>query len=245
MSLHRINVVKGLEPNKWKVERFADIGYEDFAKDMVELHPLVDAGTIEDPQRANVKEAITSILIDGLMPAFLDLRKIRASVGQDLPLLNQRQPYEDFSGKLWKAYKHLMQEAVKLMGDNIGFLFQNEKDFREGLVEFRRTNANAREGFEKFLKETRDEWQNELAKFRNTWVEHQTGDPKQFQKFYDPKYAEWLFDTVWHTIADILPVFLELHLPHGTRLVEQDPNDPGPRWSQRFRYDHPAFRNMK
>src|ERR1039458_7589354 len=87
--------------------------------------------------------------------------------------------------------------------------------------------------------------QNELARFRNTWVEHQTGDRKQFQKFYDPKYAERLFDTVWHTIADILPVLLELHLPHGTRLIEQHPDDPGPRWGERFRYDVPHFRNLK
>lgn len=245
MSLYKAEM-NGQEPNKWPVVKVADIGYdEEFVKQIVELRPLVDAGMIDDPQRANIKEAITSVLVDGLMPAFLDLQKIRASVGRDLPLMNQLQPYEDFSGKLWKAYKHLMQETVKLMGHNIGFLFQNEKDFREGLIEFRRANPTARAGFEKFLEETRDEWQNELARFRNTWVEHQTGDRKQFQKFYDPKYAERLFDTVWHTIADILPVLLELHLPHGTRLIEQHPDDPGPRWGQRFRYDVPHFRNLK
>jgi hypothetical protein len=31
----------------------------------------------------------------------------------------------------------------------------------------------------------------------------------------------------------------------GVRLVEQHPDDPGARWAQRFRYDHPAFRNVK
>jgi hypothetical protein len=242
MSSYRIEM-NGSEPNKWPVVKFADIGYEDFVKEIVEIRSIVDAGTIEDPQRAKIKEAITSIVVDGLMPAFMEFRSIRASVGQDMPVMDRLLMYEQFSGKLWKSYKHLMRVVIDLMGYKIGFLFQNEKDFCEGIVEFRKANPGVRAGFEKFLEGTRDEWQNELAKFRNTWIEHQTGDRSQFRKFYDPKYAEWLFDTVWHTIADILPVFLELHLPFGIRLIEQAPNDQGPRWPQRFRYDHAAFRD--
>jgi hypothetical protein len=236
MSLFKLTM-NGPEPNKWPVVKIADIGYdEEFVKQISELRPLVDAGMIGEPLRSDVKESITSILVDGLMPAFLDLREIRASIGRDVPLMNHWKLYEDFSGNLWKSYKHLMQRSTELMANNIGFLFQDEKKFREGLVEIRRANPNLRTGFETFLEETRNGWQNDLKNFRNTWIEHPTGDRKQFQKFYDPKYAEWLFDTVWRTIADILPVLLELHLPHGTLLVEQRPDDPGARWASRFRY---------
>ncbi|MGA9389811.1 MAG: hypothetical protein WBV69_05125 [Candidatus Sulfotelmatobacter sp.] len=246
MSVHKVEMKEGEEPYKWKVTKVADIGGdEEFTKGMLELASVLEAGMIEGHQRDEVKHAIVCTLIDGLMPAFLKLEEIRASTGKAMPLMNIEQLYEDFARKLWKAYKELMQVTLDLMGHNIGFLFRGDKEFREGLAVLRRENPNLRVGFEKFLQETRDEWQNDLSKFRNTWVEHQRGDRKQFHKFYDAKNAEWLFDTVWRTIADILPAFLELHLPHGTRLIEQHPNDPRPRWGQRFRYDVPHFRNLK
>jgi hypothetical protein len=246
MTLHKLEMNPDEEPYKWKVVKVADVsGDEEFTKGMLELPTILEAGTIEGPRRDEVKHAIVCTLIDGITPAFLKLEEIRASSGKDLPLMNLEQLYEDFARKLWKAYKTLMQETLNLMGHNIGFLFQGENVFRNGLVELRRLNPNLRTGFEKFLEETRDEWQNELSKFRNTWVEHQRGDRKTFHKFYDPKHAEWLFDKVWRTITDILPVFLELHLPHGTRLIEQHPDDPNPRWPNRFRYDIPALRNVK
>lgn len=121
----------GLPPNKWPVVKVADVdGTEEFIKQMMNLHRLVDAGSIYDPQRAAVKSALTSILMDGLMPAFLELQQIRASVGMDLPLMNREQPYEDLARKLWKSYSDLMQKASELMGFKLAFLFDNDKKFR-------------------------------------------------------------------------------------------------------------------
>ncbi len=246
MAVHKIEVKHGKHPRDWPVVKVADVdGNEPFVKAFLEIIPLVDAGTIEEPLRKEVKAAIHAILIDGIMPAFLDLQRIRASVGRDIPLMDRTQPYEDLAGKLWKSYKELTQNATRLMGFNIGFLFMNDKSFREGLKTFRTHNPDLLAGFDKFLEETRDSWQNDLAKFRNTWLEHPTGDPKQFSKFYTPEFAEMLFEAVWHTICDMLPPLLELKLPYGVKLVEQDPNDPAPRWAERFRYHHPSFANMK
>jgi len=99
-------MAKRLEPNQWKVEKVADIGAsEEFVQQLLELHAIVDAGTIREPRRQQVKEAIAVILVDGLMPAFLELKEIRASVTQTMPLMNRQQLYEDFARKLWKAYK--------------------------------------------------------------------------------------------------------------------------------------------
>jgi len=159
--------------------------------------------------------------------------------------MNRQQLYEDFARKLWRAYKELTEKAAREMGFKIGFLFDNGKKFRKGLAEFRRQNPGEREWFEKLLEGARENWQNELAKFRNTWIEHPHGDRPKFAKFYTPEHAEYLFDAVWRTIADILPVLLELHFMHGVRLVEQDPNDPDPRWKQRFQYSHPAFTKIE
>jgi hypothetical protein len=132
---------------------------------------------------------------------------------------------------------------VKSVGFEIGFLFRSEKEFREGLPQFRTSNSllkSLRDGYEEFLESNRKGWQNDLSQFRNTWVEHQKGDGRKFNKFYEPHSAELMFDCVWKTIADIIPPLLEVHLPHGARLVEQRPDDPGPRWPRRFQYQFPA-----
>lgn len=244
MAVYRTQHHNGLEPNKWKIEKFADIGFEEFVKALLELTLIVDAGTIEEPRRQEVKDAIMAVLIDGLMPTFLELQQIRASLHKELPLINRQQLYEDFARKLWKAYKDLMERATRSMGFKIGFLFGNDKKFREGLKEFRTLNPCVRNGFEKFLEETREEWQNDLAKFRNTFLEHQNADRSQFAQFYTPEKAEALFESAWRTIGDILPILLEMHLPEGWTLVEQGPDDPAPRWAQRFRYFNPAFQNL-
>ena len=237
----------GLPPNKWPVVKVADIsGDEEFVKQMLELHQIVDATTIMEQRRKEVKEAITAILMDGLSPAFLEPQQIRASRGREMPLMNREQPYEDLVRKLWKSYKGLLDKAARLMDFKVGFRFKNDKEFHEGLAKFRRENPGLRDGFEKFLEDTRDEWQIELAEFRNKWVDHPVvGDRRRFAKFYTPDYAETLFDHVWHVIVDSLPVLLELRLWNGTRLIEQHPDDPGPKWVQRFRYDVPAFRKSE
>jgi hypothetical protein len=147
--------------------------------------------------------------------------------------------------KLWKAYHPLTEKAALAMGFKIGFLYSNDKNFKSGLQELRKQNPELRSGFENFLEHARTSWQNDLADFRNKWLEHPVGNRKQFDRFYTVPYAESLFYAVWKTIADLLPALLELKLMHGSKLVEQHPDDPGPKWGQRFRYDNPLFRKSE
>lgn len=235
------------EPHKWRPVHFANIGTDEpFVRGILDLDPVVGACRFTELESKQVKETINSVMMDGLMPAFLELRQIRDSVNNPaMPVLDRLQLYEDLGRKLWKAYKDLTEKAARAIGFKIGFLYDNDEDFEAGAKAFRESNPRLRDGFEKFLESTREEWQNELAKFRNNWLEHQRGDRRPFNKFYQPQYAESLFEAVWRTIVEILPVLLELRLMDGVRLVEQSPNDPGPRWPQRFRYDHPAFRDLK
>lgn len=235
MSVFRIKT-NGLEPIHWKHEKFADIDYEEWMKQILDLLPIVDAGTIIGEQREKVKDAIGDIVIEGLMPAYLELREIRNAGKSDKPILDQRQPFEDLARKLWKAYKELMQNAARLMDFDIGFLFEKDKKFKDGLIGFRQRNPRLHKQFEKLLEMTRSGWQTELCKFRNSLLEHSGGDRNDFEWFYNPENAEALFDEVWKTIANILPMLLEVRLMHNGRLIEQHPDDPGPRWPQRFQY---------
>jgi hypothetical protein len=238
-------VEKGVEPNKWKVEKFADISWnETFVRHVTELGTVLNATLIFDKQREDVQSAIMTILTDGLLPAFAELEKIRAFDGKPLPVMNRREFYHDFCRKLWKAYKDLTQRAASATGFNIGFLFTSDKEFAKGLKEFQKNYPDVRPELGKSLEETRDRWQKELAKFRNTFLEHQDSDSKQFAKFYQLKYIERLFEEGWNSIVDLLAVLLESRLPHGTKLALPDLNK-NPKWPNRFVFDNPAFRDMK
>jgi hypothetical protein len=245
MSVYRVKAEPGEEPNEWKVEKFAEIsGDEKFVRDVCELRTVLNATLIQGKQREDVKDAILTILFDGLMPAFRELQKIRAAEGKQLPILDRRELYHDFCRKLWKAYKDLTQRAAKEAGFNIGFLFTADNDFKKGLEEFQEKHPDVRPELGKSLEEVRERWQNELATFRNTFVEHQRSDPKLFAKFYDLNYVEFLFRAAWNTIVDLVALLLESKLPSGTKLALPDLSK-NPNWPNRFVFDVPSLRNMK
>jgi hypothetical protein len=210
------------EPSSWKIRHFADIsGSEEFLMQLVtEMRELVDASMIREPERQELKEAILRISVDGLMPAFEDLKGIRTSASEAIPELNRRQYYESFTIVLWRSYKDLMQTAAKLMEPEIGFVFQNDSQFEDGLIKWGKKRPALAEAFAPFAREQRRTWQNELGAFRN-YLEHKDQtDPAIYEHRYRPDHAEMLFEAVWRTIADVLAMLINLQLPSGTTLVE-------------------------
>jgi hypothetical protein len=218
----KVNVETGKPPAQWKVEHFADVdASEEFVQQlMLEMSELLDGTMIPEPKRAEVKHAIMTISTEGLLPAFEHLKRIRACVTKPMPVLNRKQLYEDFSRVLWHSYKDLMQRAALLMGVKIGFLFDTDGKFEKDLAEFRQENPAVPPGFGDHLRTQRANWQNDLAHFRNLFLEHRQEEPEKFKIFYQPDSAEALFDSVWRTAADILVMLLALHLPQGVWLVE-------------------------
>jgi len=226
-----------LRKQQFHVRQFADFGTsEEFVLPVLDLIDIVNGTTIFDPQRTEVSGSIAALASEGLSSTFLELRKIQSSIGQNLPMLDHQQMYEDFYGKVWRAYKEYMQRTAKAMGFDIGFLFQKDAQFEKGLKAFRENNPNSPPSLEEFLREVRRLWHTELADFRNTIVQHPDADRAQFQKFYNPLFAQALFREVWHTIVEIRGMLLELRLPSGVYLEWKGWNDPGPRWPKRFRW---------
>lgn len=231
-----------LPPNKWSVRKFADVGTDEvFVRETVELFDLLNGTLIEGEQRRQATDAIGSVLADGLIPTFMELRAIRESRGKDLPLIEQFQLYEDFARKLWKAYKDLTQRAAAAMGFDIGFLFQKETKFEEGLKAFRASYPDAPANLEEYLREVRKHWQNDLAQFRNGLLEHQVGTRQDYMKFYDPNFVENLFTAAARIIADILVMLMNLRLPPRVHIVEHDDKIHGSGWPNRFRFAIEGF----
>jgi hypothetical protein len=167
----------------------------------------------------------------------MELRTIRESQGKDLPLVERLQLYEDFARKLWKAYKDLTQRAASAMSFDIGFLFQKGSKFEEGLKAFRVAYPAVSPNLEEYLREVRQLWQNDLAEFRNEFLEHQQGDRKDYLKFYDLNYVQGLFDAVTRIIVEMLVMLMSLRLPPRVHIVLHDDKIHGPGWPNRFRWE--------
>jgi hypothetical protein len=133
-----VKAEQGKEPNEWKMVHFANVGTsEEFIETFSgEILELVDGSLIFGEERESVKNAITTIVVEGLMPAFEHLKKIRASVATPLPELNRRQLYEDFARSLWHAYKDLFPKATLFLGFDIGFLFKQDAQFSPRRAKF-------------------------------------------------------------------------------------------------------------
>lgn len=228
---------------------FARIGSnEEFVPQLVlEMPELVDATLIHGAARDKLKEAISSISIEGLMPAFERLMQIRTSATEPLPELNRKQLYEDFSRTLWHAYKDLMQRAARLMDTDMGFLFQKDSQFDAGVaalitrwLRLRETNVGD------YLRQTRSIWQNDLADFRNNDLEHKDDrDPAVYAVRYTPPHAESLFNHVWRTIADILSMLVSVHLITGVSLVEIPGEHSSKARRRRFGFSVPGLKSAQ
>ncbi len=68
------------EPHKWKFVHYANVGMDEEFVEFFggELPQLLDATMIFDPERGEVKHATIVILMEGLIPAFEHLKKVRS-----------------------------------------------------------------------------------------------------------------------------------------------------------------------
>jgi len=215
---------------------------EAFVRETSELFELLKGTSLEEKQKEQARDAIGNLLTDGLIPTFMELRAIRESRGKDLPLIDQFQLYEDFARKLWKSYKDLTQRAAAAMGFDIGFIFQKEGKFEEGLKAFRASYPAVSPNLGEYLREVRRLWQDDLRQFRNGFLEHQEGTRQDHLKFYDPKFVEGLFHAVPRVIVEILVMLMDLRLPPRVHIVLHDDKIHGPGWPNRFRWEIEGLR---
>ena len=226
----------GKEPSEWDQAHFsaapADRPFVDFFFE--EIQDLVNSSTIDNEDRQELCDAIMVMVTEGFLPAYEDLRGIRAyKDDKRIPVLNRRKKYDDFARALWHGYKDLMPKVVNLLGYNIGFLFQRDENFKTGLESFVTENrGNVLLDVAEFLPRQRDGWQKELKTFRNEFLEHRNaGVAAQVEKFYEPAWAEKVFVHAWRTAAELIVFLLETRFPpqfsvtHRTA-ERQFPNHP-------------------
>lgn len=228
----------GKEPNEWTKVHFANVGTsEEFVEIFSgELLELIEASAIFGAEREAVKNSIMTILIEGLMPAFEHLRKIRLSVRIAIPELNRRQLYEDFARVLWHAYKDLMPRAVLLLGFDIGFQFQKDAKFEKSIADFKGKHPSLIMDIPAVLSRQRINWQQGLSEFRNEFLEHRSQNMTAFETYYQPETAERLFEHAWRTMADLFPVFIEARFLPTSSIKEIPLAERDPKRRRRFQF---------
>lgn len=236
---HKV-VSTGKPPSQWEVKLFSDIGAgEPFVSRLfIGLREVLDAMQVtnadEMKKTKEAKEQLGCLMIDCLMPAFVSLRELRKSDGDDkAPELTKTKHFNDMYGSLWAAYRDRTEKVAKLLGFNIAFLYDNDKKFGEGCTKFAADHPKVDANFCKLLKWHRDNWQSELAKLRDKWIEHQVLKPEDVKKFYNLKTANAIFDCVWLAIEDILGFLAGGKMSPSVHLVES-PDGRGPTTMKRF-----------
>jgi hypothetical protein len=196
------------------------------------LSEVLDA--LQITNAPEVKEELGSLMVDCLMLAFVSLRELRKCFGDDtVPELTKTKHFNDMYGSLWTAYKDRMQKVTRLLHFDIGFLFQNDDKFAKGCTTFSAEHPEIHPDFFQLLKWNRGNWQSQLAKFRNEYLQHQTLKPENVKTFYVLNAAERTFDCVWIAIEDIIGVLASTKLSPSVRLAEL-PDSRGTTAMKRF-----------
>ncbi|GAI53720.1 unnamed protein product, partial [marine sediment metagenome] len=118
--------------------------------------------------------------------AFISLRELRkfetqGAKGGRVPIITINKSYYNLYNNLWVAYKDGMQRVVKLLGFDVGFLFQKENQFKQGCENFLKQHPNVNQAFTKMLADVRKSWQNILSTIRNYYLEHKILDIKKVE----------------------------------------------------------------
>jgi hypothetical protein len=230
--LYRVRMNKG-EPSSWKVEHYANIGSSELFvfRFAIEIPRILDASLIQGKEREQVKLGISVFHTEGLVPAFEHLRKIRRHVSETPPLMNRKQAYEDFFRTLWHAYKDLFQSAVRGIGFDIGFLFKSDGEFEKGLQ-----NSNTGSDFADYLRQQRADWQNDLKRVRNDYLEHRKLDWEDVKSFYCVEVAEKFFTGVSITAEEVLIGLIHNRLPPICGIVEIPESERDSNYPLRFQF---------
>jgi len=101
-----------------------------------EVHEMVNIANIHGQDRQDLTDAIMVMVLEGLLPAFDELRSTRLYKDKPLPLLNRKNHYENLARVLWHGYKDLWPKVAGLLGYNVGFVFQRDANFNQGLEAF-------------------------------------------------------------------------------------------------------------
>lgn len=213
---------------KISVKLFSDVGMgELFMSRLYHFQDHILNGLFSTQKIKEIQEAILRVLFDGLEPAFRSLRELRKEwLDKKIPEKKKRQDIENIYSYLTIAFKDRFQGVAKLMGYDIGFLFQNDKNFEAGCEQFLKSYPKIDSQFVVMIKNDRASWFNLMINVRNNAIDHAAGKDstllKQLEQNMTLEAVEKIFDNCWRAIEDFLAVFAvdKTDLKYGYAIFE-------------------------
>jgi hypothetical protein len=222
----------------FRVEPYANFGTGEtwVVRIMLGLQELVFAVPAFGPTRDTFMDELGDVF-ESLGMAFEELRELRSRIVRGAPALDIARSYASLYGHLWTAYKDRFQGAMRALGLDIGFLFQNDSNFESraaALVAERPELAD----LVSLMRRDRADFQGRLADYRNTYLQHRVDepDPRLVAAFHRPDSAQTMFDNVWEAIEDYVALYVIASLPAAIQLVEIPEKERDPSRPTRFRF---------
>jgi hypothetical protein len=129
---------------------------------------------------------------------------------------------------------------MKALGLDLGFLFQNDAKFEKRAAELVAARPELADLVD-VMRRDRADFQNKLAQYRNTYLEHrgEQPDPNMLASFHRLDSAETMFENVWQAIEDYVALYVIANLPPTIQLVEILEEERDPARPSRFRFGLP------
>ena len=183
-----------------------------------------------------INDAVLSVLFECLLPAHISLENIRKhATAVRMPEMDKQKDYIDLHNHLWVAYKDRMQIVFKNSQFNIGFLFQKDDQFEQGLEKLKLNFPSLTENFFNFITENRNTWQKDIAMIRNDFSQHKKIDPEIAKKYFTPENADTIFNNIWIAVERIILNFLVLEFPsNGLKIVEIPKQERDPKMPKKY-----------
>ncbi|MDP2708855.1 MAG: hypothetical protein Q8O93_02290 [bacterium] len=180
----------------------------------------------QNQNQKQINDAILYTLTDCLLPAHISLTNIKKhSTSGETPYLDKQKDYLDLYNHLWSAYKDRMPQVFNNSHFDIGFLFQNDKNFEQGLKKLKCNFPILGDDFLNSLVEYRNTWQKDMAMIRNDYIQHKKIDPDIAGTFFTPEKSNIIFTNIWRTIESIVFNFLALEFPFDSFIIVEIPKE--------------------
>jgi len=156
-------------------------------------------------------------VVEQLDIARVHLGRIEDKGFHQQPTFDQQAEYVAFYNSIWWAYKDRFQLFMRELGFDIGFIFQDDKNFEKGSTKFLEAHPNVPD-FIEVAKTDRKLWQNQLGAHRNAL---HSGDRRNEKHDLDnPADARMIFDNVWQAIEEDFAYLGEKIMDDAWTLVE-------------------------
>lgn len=204
---------------KFSFKLFADVGTSElFIARLNRFWDLLGGFPVENNDE--IKKLLTQATLEDLLSAFMSLRDLRKEwLDQKVPERKKQRDIENIYRSVIVAYKDKLQTIAKIIGYDIGFLFQqNQNVFEKKFQDFLTAHPEMDPEFVDMIVFDRRNWLAHTIAVRNDAIDHpSTTNPELLEKLKASmtlESVEMVFGSCWRSMEDVLFFLIRARLKH-------------------------------